>query len=70
MQSSRATMTPLSRGPVRQSRCAPLRARVPPTSRIGFTTEAPAQHSIQQAGTKSRQGENPRPVLGKSGRKR
>jgi hypothetical protein len=66
MQSSRATMTPWSRGPVRQSRCAPLRGlEFHPHLASGSTTEVPAQHSIQQGGTKSRQGENQRPVLGR-----
>ena len=50
MQSSRATMTPSSRGPVRQSRCAPLRGlEFHPHLASSSTTEAPAQHSIQQA---------------------
>ena len=49
MQSSRATMTPWSRGPVRQSRCAPLRGlEFHPHLASGSTTEVPAQHSIQQ----------------------
>ena len=66
MQSSRATMTPWSRGLVRQSRCAPLRGlEFHPHLAPGSTTEVPAQHSIQQGGTKSRQGENQRPVLGR-----
>ena len=63
MQSSRATMTPWSQGPVRQSRCARLRGlEFHPHLASGSTTEVPAQHSIQQDGTKSRHGENLRPV--------